>query len=285
MLGIKSLNGNKLDTWFTSNSGTTTAKGRYHEWQTDTLAAAAENIQIEGDQLDASVITPTVRAGNYTQILAKIFMVSDTQEKVDKAGRTSEIAYQTTKTLKELARDIEYGLLINSASAVGASATARKTKGVIGWIATNATTAATGTGTAALTETVMNDNLALIWAQGGTPKVSLVGAITKRAISAFTTNTKYTLADEKKLTSAVDIYQSDFGPIAIKLHHIINTTAPGTMVNLGDMELWKKAWLNNVKKEEMARTGLARKFVVHCELALECRQEKGSGKITQLTAA
>ena len=32
-----------MDTWFTSTIGTTSVKGTYHEWQTDTLAAAAED--------------------------------------------------------------------------------------------------------------------------------------------------------------------------------------------------------------------------------------------------
>ena len=210
--------------------------------------------------------------------------MSDTQEMVDKAGRDSEISYQTQKNLKELAKDIEYALLINSASASGASGTARQLKGVLGYITTNVTTG-TGTGNEALTEDMLNDNLELIWAQGGVPSNILCGSFQKRAISGFTSNTREIAAEEQKLVNSVDIYQSDFGTISVRLHHQINTTAPGTLVVLGDMGLWVKAWLRPVKQEELARTGASRKFMIEAELTLEGRQEKGSGKISELTTS
>lgn len=272
------------DTWVTSNTGTGRAMARYHEWQTDALAAAAANAVIEGDDAANVAVVPTVRTGNYTQILRKVWQISDTQESVDKAGRASEIDYQTTKSLKELARDIEYALLINATTASGASGTARTLKGVIGWIATNVTTG-TATTNEALTETMLNDNLQLVWAAGGHPSTILAGAFQKRAISGFTSNVKNVSANEKTLTYAVDVYQSNFGTIQVRLHHQLNTTAPGTLVVLGDMGLWKKAWLRPVKKEELARTGSSRKFMVEAELTLESRQEKGSGKITELTTS
>lgn len=274
-----------MDTWFTGNSGTGRAKARYHEWQTDALSAAAANAVIEGNEAAASAITATTRVGNYTQILRKTYQVTDTQDVIDKAGRDTESAYQTTKHLKELARDIEYALIINSASASGATGTARQLKGVLGWIATNNSTG-TATGNEALTETMYNDNLQLIWAQGGYPRHTLCGASAKRTISGWSTNTKNVDADEKKLTSAVDIYDSDFGTIAIRLHHQINTTfgsAPSQLITLGDMGLWKKAWMRPIKKEQLARTGASKKYMIEAELTLESLQEKGSGKITQLT--
>jgi len=83
-------------------------------------------------------------------------MVSETQEVVNKAGRKSEVNYQTQKKLRELAKDIEYALVVNAASAVGASGTARTMKGISGWIATNVTTG-TGTGAEVLTEVMYND--------------------------------------------------------------------------------------------------------------------------------
>jgi hypothetical protein len=266
-----------METWFTTNSGSVNVTARYHEWQTDALVAAAANAQIEGDEATATAITPTVRAGNYTQILRKVFIISDTADVVDKAGRDSEVSYQTQKQLKELARDIEYALVINSATASGASATARTLKGVLGWIATN-TSSATATGLD-ITETLLNDNLQLIWAAGGHPKNVLVGAYNKRKISAFTTNTKFTNADDKTLTAAVDVYESDFGMLAIRLHFQLNTTSPGTIVILGDMGLWKKGWLRKVKTEKLARIGAATRIMIEGELTLESRQEAGSGKI------
>jgi hypothetical protein len=271
-----------VDTWFTSNSGTVKASGRFHEWQTDALAAAAANAVIEGDEASATAITPSERLGNYTQILRKTFSVTDTADMVDKAGRDSELSYQVQKNLKELARDIEYALIINSASASGASGTARQLKGVLGYIATTNTTGS-ATGTQVLTEAMLNDNLAALWAQGGMPSNVLCGAFQKRKISNFSVNTRDVAADEKKVTRAIDIYQSDFGTLAIRLHHQMNTTAADTLIVLGDMGLWKKAWLRPVVQQKLAKTGASTKMMIEAELSLESRQEKGSSKITLLT--
>ena len=273
-----------VDTYVTSNTGSGRAMGTYHEWQTDALKAAGANKAVEGTDAVAVAITPTLRPGNYTQILTKSFQISDTQEAIDTAGRSSEIGYQTAKHLKELAKDIEYALLINASSAAGASGTARQLKGIIGWITTTNTTGA-GTADEALTETMLNDNLEDVWAQGGFPSTLLVGSFQKRKISNFSTNTRNVSASAKELTRAVDVYESDFGTVVIKLHHQLNTTAPGTLVTLGEMRLWKKAWLRPVKRKELAITGDSRKFLITAELTLESLQEKGSGKITLLTTS
>lgn len=267
-----------MDTWFTSNSGTSKAMGTYHEWQTDDLAAAAANKAVEGAATSDGAVTPTVREGNYTQILEKSFKISKTEETIDKAGRKSEIAYQTEKKAKELARDIEYAMLVNATSDAGNEATARQMKGVGGYVTTNVTDALAG----ALTEDMLNDTLELVWAQGGKPQTILTPSKYKRIISGFTTNTRYMVADENKLSSAVDVYQSDFGTVSIRLHHILNTAAPDEVLILGDMSLWKKAWLRNVKRQSEPFAGDADLFSMRGELTLEARQEKGSGKITNL---
>lgn len=269
------------DTWFLSNSGNSRATAVLHEWTNDTLAAPAANAQIEGDDQAASAITAKVRQNNYTQIIRKAYTLSDTQVATEQVGG-DPVAYEKRKKLTELARDMEYAFLINSATASGASGTARQMKGVLGWITTNNTTG-TGTGNETLTESMLNDNLQLVWAQGGMPSAILCGAVQKRKISAFTTNTREVMADDKSLTAAVDIYKSDFGEVRMVLSTIMNTSAADQLIVFGDMTLWSKAFLRPINAEELARTGSARKFMIEAEVTLESRQEKGSGKITQLT--
>ncbi len=271
------------DTWFVSNSGTGRATAVLHEWTNDTLAAPTANAQIEGDDQAAAVITPKVRQNNYTQIIRKAFTISDTQIATEQVGG-DPVAYEKRKRMTELARDMEYAMLINSATASGASGTARQLKGVLGWIATNVTTG-TGTGSETLTESMLNDNLQLVWAQGGMPSTILCGAFQKRKISAFTTNTRNTVAQEKTLTAAVDVYQSDFGEVKMVLSTVMNTTASDKLIVFGDMTLWSKAFLRPINAEELARTGSARKFMIEAEVTLESRQEKGSGKITELATS
>jgi hypothetical protein len=273
-----------IDTWVTGNTGSTQAEARFHEWQNDSLTAAAENITIEGDTATTVQVTPTTRDGNYTQTLRKVFQVTDTQNAVRVAGRESESSYQLTKHLKELARDIEYALVINASSASGASGTARRMTGLLGWISTNNTTG-TGTANEALTEDMLNDNLQDIWAAGGFPSNVLCGSFQKRTISGFSTNTRNMTASSKQVTAAIDIYESDFGTIAIRLHHQLNTTAPGTLIVLGDMGHWVKAWLRPVRSEQLARISSSERYMIEAELTLESRAENGHGKITLLTTS
>jgi hypothetical protein len=273
------------DTWCLSNFGTTKASNRYHEWLTDTLDPPTANKVAEGDDATAAAITPPTRTGNYCQVLRKVFQISDTEEAVNHAGRTSEIAYQTTLKMKSLARDIEYAILVNTGSASGASGTAREMNGLVGFITTNVTTGATGTGSSALTETMLTDNLQLVWAQGGTPSNLICGAFQKRKIDAFTTNTRNVDASGKKLIAAVDVYQSSFGTVACRLSTIMNTSLAGYVFVIGDLNLWKKAWLRPIKKVELAKTGSSTKWMIEAELTLESRQEAGSGKIYNLTTS
>lgn len=57
-----------------SSIGKTKATATYHEWQTDTLAAAVATGLKEGDDASGASDTPTVRVGNRTQIKVKQYI-------------------------------------------------------------------------------------------------------------------------------------------------------------------------------------------------------------------
>ena len=79
------------ETPFMSSIGKTKATAVFHEWQTDSLAAATtNNAAVEGDDATAATLSATVRLGNYCQIVQKTVQVSGTLEAVNKAGRKSE---------------------------------------------------------------------------------------------------------------------------------------------------------------------------------------------------
>jgi hypothetical protein len=60
------------DTPIMSSIGKTKATGVYHEWQTDSLAAATTaNALVEGADASSATLSPTSRIGNYTQIVGK----------------------------------------------------------------------------------------------------------------------------------------------------------------------------------------------------------------------
>ena|SRR3990167_7976185 len=93
-----------VETPFLTMAARTKATAVNHEWQTDALAAAATNAQIEGDDAASGTSTPTVRLNNYCQISSKYAVVTDTQNTVNTAGRKNEMAYQISKRLGELKR-------------------------------------------------------------------------------------------------------------------------------------------------------------------------------------
>lgn len=256
------------------------AHGRYVEWTTDTLADAAANKQIEGLDYTFSRVGVKTRTGGYTQIFHKLIEISGTQEVVDKTGQESEMAYQTQKKLKEMARDVEYAL-INETGNSGASGTARALTGVLKWISTTITTGS-GTGTQALTETLYNDTLQSIYAQGGNPDTTYANSFQKRQISAFTGgSTKNVNAGDKKLIASVDVYESDFGLQTIKLDRYMTTSIIALLQN----DMWEIAVLRPIKVQDVAKIGDAERKAIVGELTLVSRNEAASGQITELTTS
>ena len=55
-----------------------TAKARFHQWQEDSLAAAAANAAIEGADASFTTAAATTVLGNYCQISTKTVEVSET---------------------------------------------------------------------------------------------------------------------------------------------------------------------------------------------------------------
>jgi hypothetical protein len=277
------------DTPLTSAIGKTSASNTLHEWPTDALKAAGANAQVEGADISADEIVPPVMANNHVQILTASFKISDTAERVKKYGRASEIKYQTAKKLKEIALDIEYAAVNNTTAAAGNATTARQMKGLEGWIVTNDDVFAAQATTNLLTEEVFNDGMQGAWLQGGSLDLVLCTPKNKRDISAFdgyNTLTKDINADAKKVVATVDFYAGDFGDVAIKAHRFIAqqtvTTVKYASLFILDTDLWKMSMLGEIKTEELAKTGLARKYLVSCEATLEARQEKGNARIKSL---
>jgi hypothetical protein len=200
------------DTPFMSSVGKTKATAVYHEWQTDSLAAAvATNAAVEGADASSLTATPTVRRGNRTQISQKTIQIAGTLESIDKAGRKSEKAYQLSKASAELKRDMEKTLLSNTAAVTGDASTARKLGGLQAWINTNyvgagtagsvGTTARISGTDAAFTEAMLKSAVKKAYEQGGTPTVLMVTPTQKQVVSGFAGIAATTLPSSIKQTN------------------------------------------------------------------------------------
>lgn len=294
------------DVPFMSNIGRSTADNTYFEWQTDTLAAASTtNAQIEGDDISSfTAITPTNRMGNYTQIARKDVIVSGTADRVRKAGRKAELAYQITIKTKELKRDLETSILYNQAASAGNSSTARYTAGLPAWIRTNVdkdgggtnptlsgTTqgypnAARGDGTQrSFTETILKNVIQQCWTSGGEPTMIMLGAFNKQAFSAFTgVATKYREVGSKQqaqIIGAADIYVSDFGTLTAVPCRFQRTRD----VFVIDPKMASVAYLRPFMTEELAKTGDAEKRMMLVEYGLRVNNEAAHGIAADLTTS
>jgi hypothetical protein len=273
-----------------------TATATYHEWQTDSLAAAsASNAAIEGDDATADASTATTRLGNYTQISDKVALVSGTQRKNDSAGRGDELEYQIMKRKKELKRDMEAALTANNARVAGNDTTARELAGIPAWINTNTSAGSggsdpTGDGTDARTdgtqrafaEADLKTVIAGCWDNGGEPDLISVGSFNKQAMSAFTGNATRTVdASDKRLTTAIDVYVSDFGELAV----IPNRFQRSRDALVLETDLWALAELRSFEENPLAKTGDSDKVQILCEYTLEARNEAGNGIVADLTTA
>src|SRR5205823_8274890 len=225
-------------------------------WQTQALAAAATNAQLEGDDANTNTTTATVRLGNVAQISTKVARVTGTQRAVEHAGRDDELEYQEMLKGLELKRDMESILVgTNQAKVTGNDSTARKTAAVLSWIKTNTSkgasgtdpSAADGTGTRtdgtqrAFTEAQLKTVLQSVWNSGGKPDCIMVGGFNKQVFSTFTgraTPTEDTKA--KKIVAAVDAYESDFGRLKI----VPNRFQRARDVLVLQMDMWAAAYRN-----------------------------------------
>ena len=69
------------DVPYMSNIGRQSISNSLFEWQTDTLASAAANKQIEGDDISSfDAVTATVRLQNYAQISRKTIVLPNSEK-------------------------------------------------------------------------------------------------------------------------------------------------------------------------------------------------------------
>lgn len=274
------------------------ATGVNHEWQTDSLATAANNKALQGDNAPANSIAATTRLGNRTQISTKDARVSGTGRAVDAAGRADELDYQMLKRARELRRDQEVALLSNKAKVTGNATLASELAGVPSWLKTNTSagtsgvdpTAADGTSTRtdgtqrAFTEALLKGVLVKIFDAGGIPDCLMVGAFNRQVASGFTGgSTSMQKAEDKTLHATVDVYASDFGSLKI----VPNRFQRGRDALVLQSDMWAVAFLpgRNMASWDIAKTGDSDARQILSEYTLESRQEAASGIVADLTTA
>jgi hypothetical protein len=290
------------DTPFLSNIGRDKASATKHEWQTDTLAAPdTANAQIEGDEYVYADRPATVRVGNFTQISRKPVLVAGTLEAVDKAGRASEVKYQSIKAGKELKKDQEAIILANQASVAGSNSVARKLGGFAAWLVSNVSRGASGanggynTGTGlvvaatngtqrAFTETLMKTAWQSAYVNGGNPRIAMLPVAQKSVFSGFAGIAQIRTdvgqnSGQATIIGGADTYVGDFG----KLTTVVNRVQQARDAFLIDPSAVKYVTLRPMFVDRPAKTGDAEKRMLVVEYTLRVDNEAAHAVIADLS--
>jgi hypothetical protein len=290
------------ETPYMSNVGRESISNSLFEWQTDTLASAAANKQLEGDDVTSfDSVTATVRLQNYAQISRKTIVLSATEETVNKAGRRSELAYQIAKRSAELKRDQEFSMLNGAVAAAGNTTTARGTASLQAFIKTNYdmqtnganptyTTVPTGArsdgNVRTFTETILKNVIQQVWTSGGTPKILMVGPVNKQRVSGFSgiASSRFNIdggARPATIIGAADIYVSDFGNVQV----VPNRFQRERDAFVIDPDYAKVTTLRPYQQVELAKTGDAEKRMLIVEWGHKVLAENAHGIAADLVTS
>jgi hypothetical protein len=289
------------DTPFMSSVGKNKATAVYHEWQTDSLAAAATNAAVEGADASSATLSPTTRVGNRTQISQKTVAVTGTLQAVDKAGRKSELAYNLSKASSEIKRDMEFTFLNNTVQSNGtAGSTARVLGGLQTWLSTNGdfgsggsagssgTTARTNGTNRTFTEDILKTVIREVFESGGSPKILMVTPAHKQTVSAFAgiAAQRYMAPSDAPTTiiGAADIYLSDFGSVSVVPNRfMLSGNAANEVAFVLDPEYAAVSYLRPFQTIELAKNGDSDRTQLLVEYTLEVKNEAAHGIIADLS--
>lgn len=299
------------ETPFISMIGKESVAGIKPEWQVDTLATpSTSNNQPEGNDWSFAAITPTTRVGNYCQISDKRIIISNTQEKVSKAGRKSEIARELAKKGLELRTDMEVTLLSNQASSAGSGngATNRTLGGFRAWLATNdqlgsggasggfnsgtgVVDAATNGTQRAFTKTLLDQAIQAAYNSGGNPSTVMLSPYAKTVFSTFMSDTNVATqryvtpkSGQTTIVAAADTYLSDFGVLSVvpnrQMARVGATVARNAF--LVDPSMVALGTLRDISTTDPAVTGDAVKKVINVEYTLVVKNEAAHAVVADI---
>lgn len=253
------------DTPFTSMAKKGSKPGNtLFRWQADSLPTPKMTGTVDGTDVSSydnyvkdGATTYRAELSNYIQIFRRAVRVSPlTQDISTVAGVRDELANNVAKGIQALKRDMEVTLCSNNGAQADNGTVPYLTRGLHKWLQPSASkdtvlpvidqfctpTANRSTvGTAALTESVVQNVLTGIYSQTGQYRDydALVGTALKRAFTnlVFTTaqgtgtapmtaiRTLNREADQSSYISSVDVFEGDFGKLRLHPSHYLNATA------------------------------------------------------------
>ena len=275
-----------------------------HQWVFDSLAAAANNKQVQGDDFSYTTAVTATRVSNYTQIARKAIVLSNTLIASETVGQ-NPLGREVMKQMKQYKRDVEFDLLGRQGSSAGATGTAAASGGVLAWIwgqgatiacNTVAATSSAGTtpsyasaavagqtdGTTAASSIVYSDvesAAELAWLDGGEPDLILCSNGQKKVVDGFTSRATRTadIKDTDVLTiqATANLIITSFGTFKVVMSRYI----PRNCLVLLQTDKWAMGQLRAPKVIDIAQTGDATKKAIVGEYTLIARNPNASAKV------
>lgn len=289
---------------FVSMANKATATGTFFEVQVDDLSTVNFDGVNEGEDVTAfdNKAANRARIGNYIQKFRRTYAVSDIAELVDTAGVANEFAASEAKAVREIKRDLEAAVCsAQDRQADSGAGAPYKTRGMFKWLgvggqpsdvpafARNVANDTTGT----QTEATFNSVLQELYEANGMPggQLTLIaGPQLKKEISDFARQAggagfSFSVtqpAESKKITLTVNLYEGDFGTVAIVPSVFLNRTSGDSTIDgdaglLIDPEYVAIHTLKAESNSELENQGGGRRGFCDVIAGLACHMPKAHG--------
>jgi len=289
----------------------------YSEWTENDLAAPdTDNAVVDGSDASGNDTVIGLRVGNRAQLSDKTVRISHASEDVDSIGSVGRIAYQVSRRMMDLRRDMEAISTGRQASVVDdGGATAGRTAGLAAWIATNSDFGIGGSaggfdfatkivdapteGTIrALTWEGVRDQIEAVYTVGGNPSVLMsVPAVVKR-INNFlfsdagnpyraipTANVQGTSPTTQTAQGFISVVLSDFGItlslVDNRLQQLYNTDSAADVFLLDPAHL-AVASLSGFRQDELGKTGHSEMRLLSNHWMTKCFREDAHALIADI---
>jgi hypothetical protein len=294
-----------MDTYFQNNIDKENVGQPQHQWVFDTLAAAANNKQLQADTFSYSTLATATRVSNYTQIATKTISVSATLQASNVVGQ-NPMGRAVMKKMKEYKRDVELDMLGAQGSSAGATNSAAASGGVLAWIwgqgaamagntiipagdttgttPSYASAAVAGqtdgtTAASSITYTDVESAAELAWLDGGEPDVIICSNGQKKVIDAFTSRATRTadIKDTDLLTiqGSANLIVTSFGTFKVVMSRYIKRNATVLL----QMDKWAMGQLRPPKVIDIAKTADSDQKAIVGEYTLIARNPNSSSKV------
>ncbi len=194
-----------------------------------------------------------------------------------------------SKAGEELNRDLEHAMVgLDQAAVTGNSTTARQMASALYQVSasttvtTDSSTGTTGNQAGALTEANVLTLHQTLYNEGAEPSILMIKPADAKLVAAFTgASGRYRTINDgsKTLVNAVDLYVSPFGELKVVINRFMKTDH----AIMFDPDMWRKAVLRPWSRTMLAKDGDNEKHLLVGEYSLKHMNQKGSGKIKNLT--